>query len=108
MAEHTAFGIATTSKKFTDYNLSLKEKKLLRSLAEKLAVLASRPGESQRRQLWYDHNALKTTRPVILCDPENGWNEILPEEKLESKNELARAWELALRKEIFCFLKKLF
>jgi hypothetical protein len=101
MAEHTAFGIATTSKKFTDYNLSMKEKKLLRILAEQLALLASRPGEAERRQLWYDHNALKATRPVILCDPENGWNEILPEDKLESKNELARAWELALRKEIF-------
>jgi len=101
MAEHTAFGISTTSKKFSDYNLSGREKDLLRILAEKLAALASRPEERDRRKLWYDHNSLKATRPVIFCDPENGWNEILPETRLESTNELARAWELALRKEIF-------
>jgi hypothetical protein len=101
MAEHTAFGIATTSKRFTDYHISLKERELLRILAEELAELASRPEEAERRQLWYDHNALKPTRPLILCDPENGWNEILPEKNLKSRNEIARAWELALRKEIF-------
>jgi hypothetical protein len=101
MAEHTAFGLSTISKRFIDYNLSLKEKKLLKILAEELAALASRPEEAERRQLWYNHNALKATRPLIVCDPENGWNEILPEEKLESHNELARAWELSLRKEIF-------
>lgn len=54
MADHTAFGIATKSKKFIDYNLSLKEKKLLRILAEQVAELASHPREAERRQLWYD------------------------------------------------------
>lgn len=38
---------------------------------------------------------------MIFCDPENGWNEIVPESRLRCEGELARRWEMTLRKEIF-------
>jgi hypothetical protein len=38
---------------------------------------------------------------LIFCDPENGWNEIIPAQQLECSNDLARQWEMHLRKEIF-------
>ena len=38
---------------------------------------------------------------MVLCDPENGWNEIITESKLKCNGELARKWEMVLRKEIF-------
>jgi hypothetical protein len=57
--------------------------------------------EGEKRDLWYRHNALEATRPVIFCDPENGWNEIFPQDSLECRGELARKWEMRLRKEIF-------
>ena len=42
-----------------------------------MAELAARPIEAEKRELWYRHNALEATRPVVFCDPENGWNEII-------------------------------
>ena len=51
--------------------------------------------------MWYEHNALKPTRPVIFCDPENGWNEIITSGDLRCKGGLAREWERRLRKEVF-------
>ncbi|HEY3330993.1 MAG TPA: hypothetical protein VGK19_13280 [Capsulimonadaceae bacterium] len=73
----------------------------LRSLASKLMELAGRPIETEKRQLWLDHNALKPTRPLIVCDPENGWREIITQESLVCDGDLARSWEWSLRRDIF-------
>lgn len=40
--------------------------------------------------------------PVIFADPENGWNEIITADMIECRGDLARRWEVVLRKEIFC------
>ena len=81
--------------------VSKKDKKILQSLAEKVSKLAERDVEKEKRQLWYSHNSLKQIRPVVFCDPENGWNEIITEDQLECTGELAIKWEIVLRKEIF-------
>jgi hypothetical protein len=81
--------------------VSEKDKKILRSLAAKVAELSARPVEKEKRQLWYDHDCLKPVRPVVFCDPENGWNEIITENQLKCTGELAIKWEMVLRKEIF-------
>lgn len=78
-----------------------KERQLLRTLAQQVAELAARPVEAEKRNLWLRHNALQPTRPVIFCDPENGWHEIIRPEQLECEHELARDWEFRLRREIF-------
>ena len=75
--------------------------KILRRLASRVAELAARPMEQEKRTLWYRHNALEPTRPLIFCDPENGWNEIIAPRQLECEGEFARQWEMALREEIF-------
>jgi len=74
---------------------------VLRRLASRVAELAARPIEEEKKQLWYRHNALEHTRPVVFCDPENGWNEIITGDQLECSGEVARGWEMRLRKEIF-------
>jgi hypothetical protein len=66
-----------------------------------VAELAARPVEDDKRNLWYRHNALEPTRPVVFCDPENSWKEIIPPQTLQCQQDLARCWELTLRKEIF-------
>jgi hypothetical protein len=81
--------------------ISATERNVLRPLAAQVAELAARPIEQMKRDLWYRHNALEATRPVIFCDPENGWGEIIPPESLACEGELARRWEMMLRKEIF-------
>jgi hypothetical protein len=77
------------------------DREILRSLAARVAELATRPLEAEKRDLWHRHNALEETRPVVFCDPENGWNEIITQDQIECAGELARSWEMTLRKEIF-------
>lgn len=81
--------------------INKKDKDILQRLAEKVAILADRPFESEKRDLWSKHNSLKTKIPVIFCDPENGWNEIITDKEIQCEDELAKKWELVLRKEIF-------
>jgi hypothetical protein len=85
----------------TLFTISPAERQVLRRLAGQVAELAARPVEDEKRQLWYAHNALRPTRPVIFCDPENGWNEIILPDDLECDGALGRWWEMRLRKEIF-------
>ncbi len=77
------------------------DRTLLRSLASEVAELAHRPIEQVKREQWYRHNALQSERPLVFCDPENVWREIIPNADLRCTGELARDWEFRLRKEIF-------
>jgi len=77
------------------------DKGILRELAKKLAGQAALPEQQQKRELWRRHNDLQPTRPLVFCDPENGWNEILPSASLRCRGALARRWEMVLRKELF-------
>jgi len=72
----------------------------LRALARKVAELASRDIEREKRELWYAHNALHSVRPLIFCDPENGWHEIIRQEDFLCQSPLGRTWEWFLRREI--------
>lgn len=83
------------------FSISDHDREILRALAGQVAELAARPIENEKRDLWRRHNALEATRPVIFCDPENGWNEIFPPESLACEGELARILEFRLRKEVF-------
>jgi hypothetical protein len=84
-----------------DMSLSTAERQTLRSLAGRAAELAARPVEAEKRELWTRHNRLEATRPVIFCDPENSWNEILPPESLACSSALGRNCEFQLRRQIF-------
>lgn len=99
--EQTALGQSTSKNTVNNLYFSDNEKQLLRSLAGIVSELAARPIEAEKRILWTKHNDLESVRPLVFCDPENGWNEIIPENTLHCQNELARNWEMALRKEIF-------
>jgi len=83
------------------YSLNQRDRLILRELAQQVAELAERPVEKEKRELWYRHNALESTRPLVFCDPENGWNEILTPDTLQCEGGLARAWEWHLRREVF-------
>jgi hypothetical protein len=78
-----------------------KDKIFLVSLAEQVADLSIRPIEKEKRELWYKLDALEAIRPLISCDIENGWNEVIPEKSLNCSSSLAKRWEFALLKEIW-------
>jgi len=99
--EHAAAGLTNT--KGLDENLSFSEKEIhiLRELAKKVAEISSRPIEEEKKKRWTAHNDLQSGKPLIFCDPENGWNEIITQDNIKCETPLARVWEMALRKEIF-------
>jgi hypothetical protein len=102
MTDQTSAGvIARQGGTELDLSLSARDRAILRDLASRVAELAARPVEDAKRDLWYRHNALEATRPIVFCDPENGWNEIITPADLACKGQLARDWEMRLRKEIF-------
>jgi hypothetical protein len=85
----------------TSFKFSQDEIRVLRDLAKKVAECAARPEMAHKAKLWTDHNALRKTRPLLFCDPENGWNEILPQSVMQTRDPAARYWEMRLRREIF-------
>ncbi len=89
------YGIDTT------LSFSPLERHTLRELAKAVADLAAQPIQDERRKMWIAHNDLQSDHPVIFCDPEFGWNEIIPQDTLVSTDPLARVWEMQLRKELF-------
>jgi len=99
--DQTVATLGTRGTPATGLTISRGDRAVLRRLAAEVAELAARPIEQEKRELWYRHNALEATRPVIFCDPENSWNEIIPPSALECEGELARMWELHLRREVF-------
>jgi len=101
MPDQTVSSLSTQSVAPQRIRMSPADREILRPLAATLATFASRPSEHAKRDLWYRHNALQPTRPLIFCDPENGWNEIITASHLQSQGDLARDWEMTLRKEIF-------
>ena len=101
MADQTVASLFTQSTPPEQVFIADRDREVLRRLADRTAELAARPIEQEKTDLWYRHNALEATRPVVFCDPENGWNEIITEDQVQCEGELARGWEMTLRKEIF-------
>ena len=101
MADQTQASLAQKTISADKLAISKEDRGILRRLGGRVAELAADPVQQEKRDLWYRHNALEDTRPLIFCDPENGWNEIISDEELECRGELAREWEMMLRKEIF-------
>ena len=99
--DQTAAGKITTGFAPEDVAMSREDKDVLRALAERVAEIAASPRMQEVRRLWTRLNMLQGTRPVVFCDPENGWNEIVTEAEMQCRGKLARRWEMDLRKEIF-------
>ena len=93
--------ISTQLSPFPQNEFALGDQIILRDLAGEIASLAKLPVETKKRDLWRMHNALKPTRPVIFCDPELGWGEIIREELLKCSSPVARRVERYLRIIIF-------
>lgn len=83
------------------YQISAKDREILRQLAGKVAEYAAHPREDKKKKLWTLHNDLKTSEPVVFIDPEGGWREIFPPESLTCEGEIAREWEEDLRRRIY-------
>jgi hypothetical protein len=99
--DQTAAGKILTGWTAEDLAISAEDKAVLVGLAERVASIAAGSRMSEVRELWRRVNSLQKSRPVIFCDPENGWNEIITEAQMQCRGRLARRWEMDLRKDIF-------
>ena len=77
------------------------DRNILREAAKRVAELAARPEEDEKKRLWYKLNMLQGERPMVVCDPENGWYEIITPAQLKCRSDLGRLIEFYLRKTIF-------
>lgn len=101
MNDHDQPGKVVLDTHVADLTITPAERDVLRRLGERVMALSTRQVEAEKKTLWMRTNSLKAARPLILCDPEFSWREIIPERDLECVNPLARHWEHRLRKEIF-------
>ena len=99
--DQTALGKIQTGFTPGDVFIASGDRPVLRQLAERVAEIADSDRMKEVRRHWLEVNALKKTKPIFFCDPENGWNEIITEAQMKCQGKLARRWEMDLRKEIF-------
>ena len=76
---------------------AVQDRRILRDLARRVAEIADDPVMGERRQLWSEHNSLRSKRPMMLIFPEGSWVELIPEKGLQCESEWARAVEMRLR-----------
>lgn len=81
--------------------LTSSEKDILRTLARQVVEIATQPQQQTKKDLWYAHNQLKKTRPLVLIFPENSWEQILGTEKLQITSLFWKQWEWYLRHLIY-------
>jgi len=67
-----------------------KDKNILKKLALEVRSISERDIEKEKKQKWILHNDLKLKEPLIFCDPENGWNEILTPDIIECEGNVVR------------------
>ena len=101
MKDHDQPGKVALDTHVTDLSITPTERDVLRRLGERVMELSTRQIEAEKKVLWTRTNMLQPARPLILCDPEFSWREIIPDSSLECTHSLARHWERRLRKEIF-------
>jgi hypothetical protein len=77
------------------------DRQILRGLAQRVAEIAARPIQEERRRLWRKHNSLQRVRPMILFFPEGSWRELLPDSVFQCQNQDARQMEWDLRHRIY-------
>ena len=98
---NVAPGIIDADNHVADETVPAAEREILRGLAGRVAELASRPIEREKSRLWTALNDLRSQRPMVFCDPENGWNEIIRPQDLQCRSDFGRTWEHTLRREAF-------
>ena len=82
-------------------NLSVKDVKILRDLAKKVADIANMPAQETKRQQWFSHNSLQRIKPMVLIFPEGAWGEMLDDSNLETGDSFCRDYEWELRRIIY-------
>jgi hypothetical protein len=89
--------IIDAGSRFDPEPISTADRDFLRGLAVRVAEIATLPIQDKRRQLWIDHNELRSTQPLYILYPEDGWNDLIPLSGLKTTTSFWRNCEWYLR-----------
>lgn len=81
--------------------MTAKDRTIIRELAKRIAEIAARPQQAEKREIWYAESSLRPIRPPVYCSPEGSWVELLPPTSLACEDDGARAIEEGLRQRIY-------
>ena len=74
----------------------------LRDLAAEVKNISEDPIWEEKRDFWKRKNALKKTRPAVLCSlPNASWDEIIPQNSLRISDPMFRDFERRMRMTIY-------
>ena len=74
---------------------------LLRNLAEQVQEIAADSKWAHIEELWTKKNALEKTRPLVMCSPQGGWDEIIPPSTCKIKDKLFGWYEMNMKRLIY-------
>lgn len=77
------------------------DRRIIRDCARRIADIATRPEQAEKRARWTAHNSLEPGRPLVFCSPEGSWIELLPETALECEDRNARGIERGLKTRVY-------
>jgi hypothetical protein len=86
-----------------DRVISSYDRAVLRAAASRVAEIAALPQMAERREKWFAHNSLQSSRPMMLIFPEGSWEELIPPSTLKCEGEFTREIESRLRERIYTF-----
>jgi len=81
--------------------ISVKGRDYLRALASEVAEIAARPEQAARREMWTDHNELRSKLPLFILYPEDGWADLIGPDELKMESALWRNCEWYLKHLIY-------
>lgn len=84
-----------------EITISTEDRDILRELACVYRRYLDAPVEQEKFLLQQRKNDLDWVRPTVICFPEISWREIVPQDSLKTRGNLARHWEMQLRQAIF-------
>ena len=82
-------------------SVSPEERSHLRELARGVAEAAALPVQAERARRWRALNSLQAARPLVLLNPQNGWEDLVPEASLRCHDPVLRDAERGLLQKLF-------
>ena len=87
----------------SQWNVIPSDLEIIRDLARQVYEISHDPVNEERRQLWYKHNSLQPTRPLVLAEAGVAINQIVTDSDCLCQEGWARGQELGLRRKIYHF-----
>ena len=80
-----------------------RDSEVLRDVADRVLEISNEPVNEERRRLWYKHNDLEESPPLVLIESFPATDEVVTEDTLRCEETWARNLERGLRVEIAHF-----